>query len=184
TGLAALARRPHAARGAAAAGNHAGLGIVVAAAVAGAGHGAGSGPGRWHPARHRPAPGCAGRAAWPGGAVAARAQARSGAVAARRRSGLRPRPRHPAQHAPPRSPPRLCRAVVRPRARGASDRAGRHLPQIVPNAMTEIERRRRNRKMLLAIFALFFGSMLLAGLLRFSGWRPEGTKSHGELLEP
>lgn len=46
------------------------------------------------------------------------------------------------------------------------------------------DRRRRNRRMLLAIFALFFGSMLLAGLLRFSGWRPEGTKSHGELLEP
>ena len=53
--------------------------------------------------------------------------------------------------------------------------------------MTDIdtpERRRRNRRMLLAIFALFFGSMLVAGLLRFSGWRPEGTKSHGELLEP
>lgn len=46
------------------------------------------------------------------------------------------------------------------------------------------DRRRRNRRMLLAIFALFFGSMLLAGLLRFSGWRPEGTESHGELLEP
>ena len=53
--------------------------------------------------------------------------------------------------------------------------------------MTDIdtpERRRRNRRMLLAIFALFFGSMLVAGLLRFSGWRPEGTKSHGELLDP
>ncbi len=53
--------------------------------------------------------------------------------------------------------------------------------------MTEVdtsERRRRNRKMLLAIFALFFGSMLLAGLLRFSGWKPEGTQSHGELLQP
>lgn len=53
--------------------------------------------------------------------------------------------------------------------------------------MTDIdtpERRRRNRRMLLAIFALFFGSMLVAGLLRFSGWRPAGTKSHGELLEP
>src|SRR5690606_20407205 len=101
-------------------------------------------------------------------------------------------PRHPAQHASPRSPPRLYRAVVRPRARGARDRAGRHLPQIVPDAMTDTDmpgfdqedRRRRNRRMLLAIFALFFGSMLLAGLLRFSGWRPEGTRSHGELLEP
>lgn len=45
-------------------------------------------------------------------------------------------------------------------------------------------RRRRNRLALLAIFALFFGSMLVAGLLRFSGWRPEGMKNNGELLEP
>lgn len=45
-------------------------------------------------------------------------------------------------------------------------------------------RRRRNRLMLLAIFALFFGSMLIAGLLRFSGWRPEGMKNNGELLQP
>ena len=43
---------------------------------------------------------------------------------------------------------------------------------------------RRNRRMLLAIFALFFGSMILAGILRFSGWRPAGTRAHGELLEP
>ena len=44
--------------------------------------------------------------------------------------------------------------------------------------------RRRNRGMLLALFALFFGGMLVAGLLRFSGWRPEGSKSKGELLQP
>jgi hypothetical protein len=43
---------------------------------------------------------------------------------------------------------------------------------------------RRNRRMLLAIFALFFGSMILAGILRFSGWRPAGTRAHGELLQP
>lgn len=45
-------------------------------------------------------------------------------------------------------------------------------------------KRNRNRVMLLAIFALFFGSMLIAGALRFSGWRPHGMKNHGELLEP
>ena len=44
--------------------------------------------------------------------------------------------------------------------------------------------RRRNRNMLLALFVVFFGGMLLAGLLRFSGWRPEGTKNKGELLQP
>ena len=43
---------------------------------------------------------------------------------------------------------------------------------------------RRNRMMLLAIFAIFFGSLLLAGILRFSGWRPAGTKAHGEMLQP
>ncbi len=44
--------------------------------------------------------------------------------------------------------------------------------------------RNRNRAMLVAIFVLFFGSMLVAGLLRFSGWQPEGRKNHGELLQP
>jgi cytochrome oxidase Cu insertion factor (SCO1/SenC/PrrC family) len=44
--------------------------------------------------------------------------------------------------------------------------------------------RNRNRWMLVALFALFFGGMALAGLLRFSGWRPEGLKNKGELLDP
>lgn len=44
--------------------------------------------------------------------------------------------------------------------------------------------RGRNRAMLVAIFALFFGGMLIAGLLRFSGWRPEGMKNKGEMLQP
>ena len=44
--------------------------------------------------------------------------------------------------------------------------------------------RRRNRAMLVAIFGLFFGAMLIAGLLRFSGWRPEGMKNKGEMLQP
>jgi hypothetical protein len=38
--------------------------------------------------------------------------------------------------------------------------------------------------MLVALFVLFFGGMLLAGLLRFSGWRPEGSKNKGEMLQP
>jgi hypothetical protein len=44
--------------------------------------------------------------------------------------------------------------------------------------------RRRNRGMLVALFLLFFGGMLVAGLLRFSGWRPEGSKNKGEMLQP
>jgi hypothetical protein len=43
---------------------------------------------------------------------------------------------------------------------------------------------RRNRGLLLAIVALFFGSLVLAGILRFSGWHPPATKAHGELLQP
>lgn len=43
---------------------------------------------------------------------------------------------------------------------------------------------RHNRGMLIAIIVIFFGGMLVAGLLRFSGWRPEGTKNKGEMLEP
>ena len=44
--------------------------------------------------------------------------------------------------------------------------------------------RNRNRWMLIAIAAMFFGAMALAGVLRFSGWRPEGLKAKGELLQP
>lgn len=44
--------------------------------------------------------------------------------------------------------------------------------------------RSRNRSMLLAIALLFLGSFALAGALRFSGWRPQGLKNKGELLQP
>lgn len=43
---------------------------------------------------------------------------------------------------------------------------------------------RRNRGTLLLIVGIFFGAMLLAGLLRFSGWRPAGLKTHGTLITP
>lgn len=52
------------------------------------------------------------------------------------------------------------------------------------NAPDELRARNRNRLLLLGIFALFFGSMLIAGVLRFSGWRPAGTKNHGQMLDP
>src|SRR5688572_11264848 len=45
-------------------------------------------------------------------------------------------------------------------------------------------RTRRGRWMLIALFALFFGSVLGAGVLRFSGWQPAAHKNHGEMLEP
>ncbi len=44
--------------------------------------------------------------------------------------------------------------------------------------------RSRNRTLLIALFVLFFGGMLVAGLLRFSGWRPPGMKNNGEMLQP
>jgi len=44
--------------------------------------------------------------------------------------------------------------------------------------------RNRNRWMLVALFVMFFGALAIAGLLRFSGWRPEGLKNKGELMEP
>ncbi|RNF82905.1 hypothetical protein [Montanilutibacter psychrotolerans] len=44
--------------------------------------------------------------------------------------------------------------------------------------------RNRNRGLLIAIFMMFFGSMLVAGVLRFTGWMPEGRKNFGEMLQP
>lgn len=44
--------------------------------------------------------------------------------------------------------------------------------------------RSRNRFLLLALLALFVGGMLIAGVLRFSGWQPASTKNNGELLQP
>lgn len=45
-------------------------------------------------------------------------------------------------------------------------------------------RHNRNRTLLLLIAVLFLGGLLVAGLLRFSGWQPSTTRNHGELLQP
>ena len=47
-----------------------------------------------------------------------------------------------------------------------------------------LRQRTRNRIALVAIFALFFGLFALAGVLRFSGWKPEGSQNKGEMLNP
>ena len=52
------------------------------------------------------------------------------------------------------------------------------------NPSPDTRHRNRNRWMLVALFGLFFGAMFVAGALRFSGWRPEGMKNKGELLQP
>lgn len=52
------------------------------------------------------------------------------------------------------------------------------------NTAGDTRPRRHNRLMLLVIAAIFLGSFAIAGALRFSGWRPAGTKNHGELLQP
>ncbi len=44
--------------------------------------------------------------------------------------------------------------------------------------------RNRNRMMLVTLVAAFLGTFALAGALRYSGWRPEGLRNKGELLEP
>lgn len=54
----------------------------------------------------------------------------------------------------------------------------------LPPQAVSIEQRSRNRTLLVLIVVVFFGSALVAGVLRFSGWKPEGTKNHGELLDP
>lgn len=46
------------------------------------------------------------------------------------------------------------------------------------------QRQKRSRLALLGIFVVFFGTMLVAGLLRFSGWKPDGLKSHGTIINP
>ena len=43
---------------------------------------------------------------------------------------------------------------------------------------------RRNRNALIIVLVLFFGGMLVAGILRFSGWRPHGMQNKGEMLQP
>ena len=49
---------------------------------------------------------------------------------------------------------------------------------------SQLHARKRNRNALLLIAVMIFGSFLVAGALRFSGWRPEGMKNKGELLQP
>lgn len=43
---------------------------------------------------------------------------------------------------------------------------------------------RRGRWILVGLFALFFGTVGAAGVLRFSGWQPPGSKVHGQMLAP
>lgn len=52
------------------------------------------------------------------------------------------------------------------------------------NTAPDAKRIARGRLMLIALFVLFFGSAIVAGALRFSGWMPAGLRNHGELLAP
>ncbi len=56
-------------------------------------------------------------------------------------------------------------------------------PDTAADAMA-VRNRNRNRTALLVVLVMFFGGFLIAGALRFSGWRPAGMKNHGELLDP
>lgn len=52
------------------------------------------------------------------------------------------------------------------------------------NTPVSDRQRNRNRGLLILIVVIFLGSAVVAGVLRFSGWRPEGTRNHGEMLQP
>jgi len=43
---------------------------------------------------------------------------------------------------------------------------------------------RRGRLILIGLFLMFFGTVFGAGVLRFSGWQPQGSKVHGEMFSP
>lgn len=47
-----------------------------------------------------------------------------------------------------------------------------------------LQARNRGRWTLIALFGVFFGAMLLAGVLRFTGWQPHAHRNSGQLLEP
>lgn len=57
-------------------------------------------------------------------------------------------------------------------------------PNPTPSAQPDPAQVRRGRVILVLIFLLFFGTIFGAGILRFSGWQPQGTKVHGEMLKP
>jgi len=44
--------------------------------------------------------------------------------------------------------------------------------------------RTRGRWILVGLFALFFGTVFGAGVLRFAGWQPTGHKNSGQMLQP
>src|SRR5690606_18391091 len=120
--------------------------------------------------------------------IAARSAARTRRC--RRDAGARrTRPRYPAEHTDPRAPPGLCGAMVRAGADRHRGRAGADLQKekedmTDSNPTVPTPAARRNRSALLIVLVLFFGGMLAAGALRFSGWRPHGMKNKGELLQP
>lgn len=54
----------------------------------------------------------------------------------------------------------------------------------VPPSSSTPAQVRRGRLMLITLFLLFFGTVFGAGVLRFAGWQPQGSKTHGEMLQP
>jgi hypothetical protein len=52
------------------------------------------------------------------------------------------------------------------------------------NTATSPQARGSGRRTLVLLFAVFFGAMALAAVLRFSGWQPTGHRNAGQLLKP
>lgn len=53
-----------------------------------------------------------------------------------------------------------------------------------PHTPAQLTARKKNRNVLLLIAVMVFGSFIVAGALRFSGWSPAGMKNKGEMLQP
>lgn len=52
------------------------------------------------------------------------------------------------------------------------------------NTATSPQARGSGRRTLMLLFAVFFGAMALAAVLRFTGWQPTGHRNAGQLLKP
>jgi len=58
------------------------------------------------------------------------------------------------------------------------------MPRMNAASPSQSTARGTGRRTLLLLFAVFFGAMTLAAVLRFSGWQPAGHRNVGQLLQP
>lgn len=78
----------------------------------------------------------------------------------------------------------LERRRRRPSGRHYRHRLPNHEKMPHMNTATSPQARGSGRRTLVLLFAVFFGAMALAAVLRFSGWQPTGHRNAGQLLKP